>query len=108
MNDILRATEAETSVRNVNELIMSVARDRFESLEGHVVCECSQPRCHEVVPITIEEYERVRAQGRRFVLLHGHELDAIELVVETYDGYVVAEKQGQAGHIAELNDPRRA
>ena len=108
MDDIVRATQAETSVRNVNELIMTVARDRFEALEGHVVCECSQARCSEVVPITVEDYERVRAQGRRFVLLHGHELDAIELVVETYDGYVVAEKQGQAGRLAELNDPRRA
>lgn len=36
-----------------------------------------------------------------------HELDAIELVVESHAGYVVAEKHGQAGHIAELNDPRR-
>jgi hypothetical protein len=108
MDEIVRAAEAETSIRNVNELIMSVARDRFEALEGHVVCECSQPRCHEVVPITIEDYERVRAQGRRFVLIRGHELEPIERVVETYDGYVVAEKQGQAGHIADLNDPRRA
>lgn len=108
MDEIVRATEAETSIRNVNELIMSVARDRFEALDGHVVCECSQPRCHETVPMTIAEYERVRAAGRHFVLVRGHEMDAIERVVESYDGYVVAEKQGQAGHLAELNDPRRA
>jgi hypothetical protein len=107
VNDIVRATEAETSLRKVNELIIEVARDRFESLEGHVVCECSGARCTDVLPMTIEEYERVRAEGRRFVLVRGHEVDAIERVVESYDGYVVAEKHGQAGRIAELNDPRR-
>lgn len=108
MDGIVRAAEAEASLRNVNELIIKVARDRFEALDGHVVCECSQPRCHEVLPITIEQYESVRAGGRRFVLAEGHELDTIELVVEAHAGYVVAEKHGQAGHIADLNDPRRA
>ena len=108
MDGIVRAAEAETSLRNVNELIMTVARDRFEALDGHVVCECSQPRCHEVLPMTIEEYESVRAGGRRFVLVEGHELDTIEAVVESFPGYIVAEKHGQAGRIAELNDPRRA
>jgi hypothetical protein len=107
MDDIVRATEAETSLRRVNELIIEVARDRFESLEGHVVCECSGARCTDVLPLTLEEYERVRSAGRRFVLVRGHEVEAIEHVVESYDGYVVAEKHGQAGRIAELNDPRR-
>lgn len=104
----MRAAEAETSLRRVNELIIEIARDRFDSLDGHVLCECSQPRCHEILPLTLEEYEQVRAGGRRFVLVHGHELEAIERIVESYDGYVVAEKHGQAGRLAELNDPRRA
>lgn len=107
MDEIVRAAEAETAVRRVNELIVEVARDRFESLDGRVVCECSQQRCHEVLPMTLEQYEHVRAAGRRFVVLPAHELEAIERVVESHDGYLVVEKFGQAGHIAELNDPRR-
>jgi hypothetical protein len=107
VDDFTRAVEAEVALRNVNDLIIEVARDRFELLAGHVVCECSQPRCAELLPLTLEDYERIRSDGRRFVLVPGHEHDALETVVAGGDGYVVAEKRGRAGELAVLNDPRR-
>jgi hypothetical protein len=103
----MRTVEAEVTLRNVNDFIIEIARDRFDLLDGHVVCECSQPRCAELLPLTLEQYEHVRADGRRFVLVSGHELDELETVIEACDGFVVVEKYGRAGELAALNDPRR-
>jgi hypothetical protein len=44
----------------------------------------------------------VRSHPRRFVVLPGHEETAIESIVEVYPGYVVVEKRGEAGRIAEV------
>jgi hypothetical protein len=43
----------------------------------------------------------VRSHPRRFVVLPGHEEPAVESTVEVYLSYVVVEKRGEAGRIAE-------
>jgi hypothetical protein len=43
----------------------------------------------------------VRSHPRRFVVLPGHEEPAVESTVEVYPDYVVIEKRGGAGRIAE-------
>ena len=37
------------------------------------------------------EYEWLRQNPRRFVVLPGHEAPAVEQVVEHFDGYVIVE-----------------
>jgi hypothetical protein len=69
-------------------------------------CECARLGCNAMVSLNSEQYERVRANPRRFVLLPGHELLEHETVVERGDTYVVVEKLGEAGAIAEATDPR--
>lgn len=75
-------------VREVNEHIAELG-ERFglheERLE--LICECGQPDCGEHISVPTDEYERLRASGRRLVA-PGHEIghDA-----EPHDGYVVVD-----------------
>jgi hypothetical protein len=59
-----------------------------------------------VLDLSIAEYSRVRAHPRRFVVLPGHEEPAIEATVEMHPGYVVVEKRGEPGRIAEAEAGR--
>ena len=70
-------------------------------------CECAQLGCNELLEASIDEYEQVRANGRRFMVVPGHQRLDVELVVETRPGYLVVEKRGQAGVAAEETDPRQ-
>jgi hypothetical protein len=62
--------------------------------------------CNLLIELTPAEYERVRACGRRFLLAPGHEIPDVEVVVLREPGYLVVEKVGDAGRVAERTDPR--
>jgi len=72
------------------------------------VCECADPNCYEVVLLSIEEYERVRAHPTWFVLVAGHEDEEThhERIVEAENGYAIVEKLGAAGAAAMRLNPR--
>lgn len=76
--------------------------------EYEFVCECSSTDCVERVRLTLRQYEQIRAEGTRFVLVPGHADPALELVVHTTADHHVVEKDGAAGIIAEQGDPRSA
>ncbi len=69
-------------------------------------CECARLGCNTLLALTLREYESIRCDSRRFVMLRGHELPAVEGVVETRGEFVVVEKLGVAGREAEVRDPR--
>jgi hypothetical protein len=69
-------------------------------------CECAWADCAEVVRLTPGEYERVRANPRRFVIVAGHEAPGAEFVVERHLGYLLVEKVGDDASVAEELDPR--
>ena len=69
-------------------------------------CECARLECNSAIELSLSEYERVRGNPRRFVILPGHELSDVDVVVERRPGYVVVEKHGRAGAVAESEDPR--
>jgi hypothetical protein len=69
-------------------------------------CECARPQCAEPVRLTPVEYARVRANPRRFVVVAGHEVARAEFVVERHGDYLLVEKVGEAGAVAEELDPR--
>ena len=48
------------------------------------------------------------ADATRFLLAQGHEIPAIEVVVDADDDHVVVEKVGRAGDLAQRLDPRAA
>ncbi len=102
-----RLATNEAVFREVNE---GIGRGQWPGEEGERVrfrCECAQLGCSELLEASVHEYERVRAHGRRFIVVPGHERPEVEIVVETRPGFLVVEKRGQAGAAAEETDPRR-
>jgi len=101
-----RAAANEATIRDVNE---GIERGQWPGEEDTPVgfrCECARLGCNRLVELSVREYEEIRAHPRRFVVVHGHELGEIETVVESRPGYVIVEKQAQAGEVAEEHDPR--
>jgi hypothetical protein len=76
----VRIGRTEAMFRNVNELIATSAR-RFDAHESDFVCECADAGCAERVRVTLDEYEHVRADGTRFLVVAGHEDTRVERVV---------------------------
>jgi len=72
-----------------------------------LICECSDTGCTAHLSMSPAEYEAVRADPRRFVVLPGHEAGPdVERVVERHEEYLVVEKRGDAARRAEETDPR--
>jgi hypothetical protein len=68
-------------------------------------CECGQ--CPEKVRLTIAEYESVRSQDDRFVLVPGHETPELESIAERTERYVIVDKHEDAEALVS-DDPRGA
>ena len=97
--------------RDVNERVREL-NEAFSTIVplGDWVCECAEKTCFERIAISQEEYEAVRADGKRFVVAPSdqHVFHDIENLVEQYERYWVVEKYGIAGELAETVDPRRS
>jgi hypothetical protein len=103
-----RLARNETLFRSVNENIEDAAI--MGQLDEHVFeffCECSNLDCTLLVPMTVSEYEQVRADSRQFVVAPGHELPEIEAVITRKSAYQVVVKQGEAAEFVAAHDPRR-
>jgi hypothetical protein len=96
----------ELLFRQVNERIEQISGEERRAGELIILCECGHKECLEHVEIAPEDYEAVRRAGSHFVLLAGHEDPEMEDVVARHAGYVVVEKRGEAGELAERHDPR--
>jgi hypothetical protein len=95
-----RMAQNEASARRLNEGA-EFQRPRNGGLPHAFICECVREHCTEALDLDIAEYINVRAHPRRFVVLPGHEEPEIESVIAVYDGYVVVQKRGEAGRLAE-------
>lgn len=98
----------QVAFREVNERIAELAAERGEAELSLFVCECSDPACAETLEINPAEYENVRADGARFVVLRGHQAPKVERVVGGNGRFLVVEKLGPAAAIARDSDPRNA
>ena len=104
--------EIESRFRDSNERLRAAAYYHGFEVSDRLpfVCECPDPACFESVMLRIEDYDRVRAHPRQFVLVAGHE-DAEttgERIVEAESGYSVIEKIGIAGEEAARLHPRES
>ena len=97
-----RAGENEAAFRAVNERVEQLT----ECAEGEFVCECVRLDCAERLIVPVEEYERARSHGDRFIVAAGHEDRRFERVIDQGRGWLVVEKIGEAGQVAEETDPR--
>jgi hypothetical protein len=101
-----RAARNEALFREVNEQVRSLSRPQpWAPDDLLIVCECSDVGCAERIGIERSEYEAIRANPRRFVVVSGHESD-FEHVVDRGGRYSIVEKEGRAGRVAEQTDPR--
>ena len=105
-----RRAQNEALFREVNERVEEISSrlSGFEdegSLTGFV-CECSREDCAALVEITYAQYEAVRSDPRRFLILPGHEDLEVDRVVERHPGFLVVEKFGEASEVAIERDPR--
>jgi hypothetical protein len=98
-----RIVRNEALFREVNERIEQVA----DTSATEFLCECGDAGCASPIRMTLSDYEHVRANGNRFVVVPSHELAEIERVVEGRDGYLVVEKNpGPPAVLAKATDPR--
>ncbi len=103
-----RLARNETIFRDVNERIEQIASPDGRR-DGHVyefLCECSNLDCNFLLPLTVAEYEAVRAKPEQFLVAPGHELPEIETIVAHHSQYQVVIKHGQAAELAREEDPR--
>jgi hypothetical protein len=98
----------QMAFREVNERIAELSAEWRQTETSLFVCECSDPGCAESLEITSNEYERVRADGARFVVVAGHQIPEVERVVDGNGRFLVVEKIGVAANIAREADPRHA
>lgn len=98
----------EAAFREVNERIAENAR-RFDAGETEFICECADVHCTERVEATLDEYERVRADGATFLLAAGHRDPSLERVVLKRPRFDIVEKvhEGARTVVRRLN-PRAA
>ena len=97
-----RAARNEALFREVNENIARLEeRHGTTATEPVYVCECADAACVEQLSIDPDTYARVRADGRLFFVRPGHEDAQIERIVEGHGDYLIVEKRGAAGEIAE-------
>jgi hypothetical protein len=97
-----RAARNEALFREVNENIASLEeRHGSTATEPVYVCECANAACVEQIAIDPETYRRVREDARDFFVRPGHEDTQLERIVERHAGYLIVEKTGEAGKVAE-------
>lgn len=101
-----RLARNETRFREINE---QLERDLMQlGVDGRqeFVCECGDRDCSEQVPLTLDEYERLRSQSRWFAVVPGHVYPEVEQVVERHERFELIEKLGATAEIAADADTR--
>ncbi len=101
-----RLARNQAMFREANQRIVAAAAEiGLKEPTVPFICECSDPMCTQVLTVDLADYESIRRNSRRFLHAPGHD-DGLGEVVELHDSYVVVEKTGLAGAIAEETDPR--
>jgi hypothetical protein len=96
----------ESLFRVLNERLEERVADRGPGEVFEIVCECASEECTIRIPILIADYEAVRADSTRFVVVIGHADPTVEHVVDSTDRYEIVEKLGEAALVAEVENPR--
>jgi hypothetical protein len=101
-----RAAENEATFRQANETLEQKAGEIGLGEERTpYLCECEDERCTEVIRLTRAEYEHVRADARRFVVVSSHQ-EADDRVLREDAGFTLIEKGGAEGDLVAERDPR--
>jgi hypothetical protein len=97
----------EATAREINEELEEAQSADTRSPYLRIACECGNLECDGVIAITKAEYEHVRSDPVRFVVLAGHIDPDMEAAVDETDRFVVvAKREGTPAEIAVEEDPR--
>lgn len=102
-----RIAKNETRFRDINERLekgLQQVRHTPELLQ--FVCECGSRDCEELVTLSFQEYEEVRADSRHFAVVPGHVFEETEHVVRGTDRFEVVEKEGACVEVTDAADNR--
>lgn len=105
-----RIAENESRFRDANERIEeAVLEHEITAFTMPFVCECGREECLKTLRLTLAEYELARQEPRFFLCIPGHEVlgAGIGRLVRETSKFVIVEKVGVAGAVAEERDPRK-
>jgi hypothetical protein len=102
-----RMARNESMFREVNEAIENGRWPGEDDAPVAFCCECANLGCGQLIELSLRDYERVRANPRRFIVAVDHHAPGVEAIAEAFERYLVVEKTGEAGRVAEATDPRR-
>jgi hypothetical protein len=98
------AVSAEVNGRRVNE---AIERGAIDDGAAVFVCECGHLGCSTTIALSIADYEAVRTNFDRFLVIPGHEIGLVDRVVERYrDHVVVVKREGEAREMAAAANER--
>jgi hypothetical protein len=103
-----RVAENEARFRKANEALL----DKWDDLDlvreqtAMFICECGDRQCTDVIRMTIDEYEAVRADANTFAVVPGHNEEDVERVVEEKDRFTVVKKREPYRAATEATEPR--
>lgn len=85
----------------VKDVVDKLATASLDDGRFAIMCECALSECDAMIDVSIPEYERVRSNGRWFVVRPDHMIPDMEVAVDRHDGHWVVEKLGRGGEVAE-------
>jgi hypothetical protein len=84
-----RAAATEQLFADLNQSLLMAHRDAGWR---EFICECANPLCAEAITLSAATLEKVHSYPGHYVLKAGHQIDAVEKVVDRIDGLVIVEK----------------
>jgi hypothetical protein len=92
--------EVNDRIRDVVESVGQLQSDRVD-----FICECSNRDCIATIELELSEYKTIRSSPRLFVVRPGHEIAAVEDVIETNDRFTLVEKTRAVQSVEDAHTP---
>ena len=103
-----RIADNESRFREINECLRRDLRALPEDPEPvRFVCECGRIDCADSVPLSLEEYEAIRASSIDFFVVPGHQAPDVEDVVDINERFARVRKHPEVADQVRESDPRR-
>ena len=96
-----RLAKNQALFRSVNERVEKISDQQTTHGPINFICECANPDCGATIELSHGEYEAIRRNPTHFFVLSDHVYPEVENVVDDRGRYVVVEKFGAGGRVAE-------
>lgn len=97
--------------KGINEVNAIAAEDGQEPLDFdadqplHFFCECADENCLARVRLSLNDYERIHKDNRRFVIVPNHQVAEIEEVTTKEPGYWIVTKHEEPPELSDTLHP---